>query len=215
MAPAGAQTATPPVGEYLYEGGAGTLTVKHGGHFSISTVGSNAHVCDFGGTIVQGKAKLNGGACVVTFTAAPGQFVVATNGSDACRENCGMRAWFEGNYIQPAPACTTAGVAASRKAFKRQYDAKDYAAAQATLAPVLTGCDRTLFWITRDWLRNDLALAQLRAGDRAACLKTLQPLLEDAGKTDETIKGDYPPADGDMYLPVIRATRTNVKLCRS
>lgn len=212
---AAAQPATPAAGEYIYEGGAGTLTVDAKGRFKINTVGSNRHVCEVEGTIVNGKSKLDDSTCVVSFTAGAGQIVVATNDERQCRDNCGMRAGYEGNYIKPTPACTTAGVAASRKAFKRQYDAKDYAAAQATLAPVLAQCDKTLAWITRDWLRNDLALAQFRSGDRAACLKTLQPLAKDAAKTDEDVKGDYPPSDGEMYLSVVRAARTNLKLCRS
>lgn len=211
---AGAQTATPAAGEYIYEGGAGTLTVKAGGRFTLNTVGANAHTCELEGTIVHGKSKLEDSACTVTFTLAPGQVTVGTNGADGCRESCGARAHFEGVFYKPAPGCTTAGVAASRRAFKRQYDAKDYAGAQATLAPVLTGCDKVLHWITRDWIRNDLALAQLRAGDRAGCLKTLQPLAEDAARTDEAVRQDFPPADGDAYLPVVRAARTNLKLCR-
>lgn len=125
-----------------------------------------------------------------------------------------MRASFSGTYIKPAPACTDKAVANSRRTFKRQYDAKDYAAAQTTLAPVLGGCDRTIDWITKGWIRNDLALAQMRGGDRAACLKTLQPLIEDAAMTDDEIKSSYPPSDAEIFLPVVRAARTNLKLCR-
>jgi hypothetical protein len=51
-------------------------------------------------------------------------------------------------------------------------------------------------------------------GDRAACLKTLQPLAEDAALSDDGVKENYPPADAEIYLPVVRATRTNLKLCR-
>ncbi|RYF34458.1 MAG: hypothetical protein EOO26_04490 [Comamonadaceae bacterium] len=211
---ASAQTATPPAGEYIYEGGAGTLTVKAGGRFDISTVGANAHSCTLDGTIVQGKAKMADSPCVVTFAPSATQVVVGTNGSDRCRDACGARAGFEGNYIKPSAACTTKAVAATRKTFKRQYDAKDYATALATLAPVLTDCDTTLDWIDKGRIRNDLALVQLRAGDRAACRNTLQPLAEDAGKTDSAIREDYPPADADLYLGVLRAARTNLKLCK-
>jgi hypothetical protein len=211
---ASAQLATPPAGDYIYEGGAGSLRVKPNGHFDITTVGSNAHTCTLDGTIVRGKAKLDDTACVVNFTAKGGAIEVGTNGSDDCRQSCGMRASFEGTYTKPSPACTDKAVATTRKTFKRQYDAKDYAAAQATLAPVLGECDKTLGWITEGRIRNDLALTQFKLGDRAACLKTLEPLAEDATRTDQGVKDYYPPADADDILPVVRATRTNLKLCR-
>lgn len=211
---ASAQTATPPAGEYIYEGGAGTLTVKAGGRFDIGTVGANAHTCTLDGIIVQGKAKLADSPCVVTFAPSATQVVVGTNNSDQCRDQCGARAAFDGTYIKPSAACTTKAVAATRKTFKRQYDAKDYATAQTMLAPVLADCDKTLHWVDKGWIRNDLALAQLRSGDSAACRKTLQPLAEDAAKTDNAVKEDYPPADGEIYLPVVRAARTNLKLCK-
>lgn len=211
---ASAQLATPPAGEYIYEGGGGSLRVKPDGHFDITTIGSNAHTCALDGTIVRGKAKIDDTRCVVNFILKAGTVEVGTNGSDECRQSCGMRASFEGTYTKPSPACTDNAVAASRKTFKHLYDAKDYAAAQTTLAPVLGDCGKTLDWITKGWIRNDLALSQWRGGDRAACLKTLQPLADDAAKTDDGIKESYPPADADIFLPVVRATRTNLKLCR-
>jgi hypothetical protein len=211
---AAAQTATPPAGDYIYERGSGSLRVKPDGHFDITTIGANAHTCALDGTIVRGKAKLDDSACVVNFAVNADKVQVTTNGADQCRDNCGARAGFEGTYTRPIPACTDKAVANSRKTFKRQYDAKDYAAAQTILAPVLSDCDKTLDWITKAWLRNDLALTQFKLNDRAACLKTLQPLAEDADRTDDGIKDNYPPADAEIFLPVVRATRTNLKLCR-
>lgn len=208
-----AQVGTPP-GEYIYGEGGGTLTVMPSGRFDITTMGANAHMCALSGTIVRGQAKLADSTCVVNFNARGNEIDVSTNGSDQCRESCGARAGFEGLYSKPTAACTNRAVAASRKSFKRQYDAKDYAGAQATLAPVLSGCEKTLDWISKGWIRNDLALSQLRGGDRAACLKTLAPLAEDAAKSDDAIQGAYPPADADSYLPIVKATRTNLKLCR-
>ncbi|SEK52496.1 hypothetical protein SAMN05518845_101648 [Variovorax sp. YR750] len=211
---AAAEPATPPAGDYIYEGGSGSLRVKPNGHFDITTIGANAHTCALDGTIARGKAKLDDTGCVLSFALNADKVQVTTNGSDQCRDYCGMRAGFEGAYIRPAPACTDKAVAGSRKSFKRLYDAKDYATAQTTLAPVLSDCDKTLDWITKAWLRNDLALTQFKLNDRAACLKTLQPLAEDAARTDDGIKENYPPADAEIFLPVVRATRTNLKLCR-
>lgn len=209
-----AQLATPPAGDYIYEGGGGSLQVKPNGRFNITTVGSNAHMCTLDGTIARGKAKIDDTGCVVSFTLKGGNVEVATNGSDDCRQSCGMRASFEGTFIKPTPACADKAVAATRKTFKRQYDAKDYSAALTTLTPVLGECGKTLDWITTGRVRNDLALTQFKLGDRAGCLKTLEPLAEDAARTDQGVKDHYPPADAEDILPVVRATRTNLKLCR-
>ena len=211
---ASAQTATPPAGDYIYEGGAGSLRIKPNGHFDISTIGANAHLCSLDGTIVRGKSKIDDTGCVVNFTLKGSSVEVSSNGSDDCRQSCGARASFEGTYLKPSPACTDKAVAASRKTFKRQYDAKDFAAAHATLAPVLGECSKTLDWITTGRVRNDLAITQFRLGDRAGCLKTLEPLAEDAARTDQGVKDAYPPADAEDILPVVRASRTNLKLCR-
>lgn len=211
---AGAQTATPAAGEYIYEGGSGQLRVKADGHFDITTIGANAHTCELDGTMVRGKATLDGTNCVLSFAVDAAKVKVSTNQADQCRDSCGARASFEGTYTRPAPGCTDKAVAATRKNFKRQYDAKSYAAALSTLAPLLSDCDATLDWITKGWIRNDLALTQYRLDDRAACLKTLQPLAADAALGDDGIKDNYPPADAEIFLPVVRATRTNLKLCR-
>ena len=213
---AGAQPApsSPPAGEYIYEGGNGALRIKPGGHFDITTIGANAHTCALDGTIAQGQAKLADSSCVVSFTVEGGTVRVGTNGADQCRDNCGARAGFEGVYTRPSPACTDKAVAASRQGFKRRYDSGDYPAALSMLAPVLSECDKTLDWISKGWMRNDLALTQFKLHDRAACLRTLAPLAESADKTDDAIKEEYPPADAEIYLPVVRATRTNLRLCR-
>ncbi|WP_256354599.1 hypothetical protein [Variovorax sp. dw_308] len=47
-----------------------------------------------------------------------------------------------------------------------------------------------LDWAEKDRIRNDLALAQLRAGDHAGCLKTLEPLREAAGQSDNDIRSN-------------------------
>jgi hypothetical protein len=49
--------------------------------------------------------------------------------------------------------------------------------------------------------------------DFEGCKKTLGFLSEDMAKTDEQLRGDYPPSDADGYIPVVKAARTNLKLC--
>lgn len=211
---ASAQEATPMPDTYARKGGGGYLVVQPNGKFRIQTLGGNGDTCKLEGTIVGGHARLAGSACAVTFTPIGYRVEVAALKADACRSFCGEMAWFGGDYLGPTPACNRKAIAASRKSFKRAYDAKDYYLAQAALAPVLQECDERLTGVTTGWIRNDLALAQLRAGDAAACRKTLAPLAAEAGKSDQELRETYPPVDADVVLPMIKAARTNLSLCR-
>src|SRR5215207_4803227 len=209
-----AQFSTPVEGEYVISDGAsGTLRVQPRGKFAIETTGANAHVCDLEGVIVDGRSKIGKSACQVSFKTEGQDVKVSTNGADACRDFCGMRAWFEGTYRKPEPLCMRKSINESKRNFKKSYVAKDYAAALAVIQPVATRCKPFLHWIESAWVLNDLALTQFKLGDRAACIKTLQGLAPDAAKSDDEIKGSYPPSDSDAYLPVVQATRTNLRLC--
>ncbi len=214
MGMAGAQEATPMAGTYIRKGGGGDLVVQANGQFRIKTLGSNRHTCGLAGTIVGGYAKLAGTACVVSFTPIGHRVEVVASDGDACKGFCGAMAWFGGDYLRPTPACTDKAIAASRQKFKRAYDAKDYALAQATLAPVLAQCDATLTGVHMGWIRNDLALAQLRAGDAAACRQTLAPLAAEADKSDQELSETYARADAEVVMPMLHAARTNLRLCR-
>lgn len=211
---ASAQVSTPAEGEYVISDGAwGTLQVQPRGKFSIETTGANAHVCGLDGVIVDGKSKIGKSACQVSFKTEGQDVKVSTNGADACRDFCGMRAWFEGVYRKPEPLCMRKSIEDSRKKFKKSYVAKDYAAALALIQPIATQCKPYLHWIDSAWVLNDMALTQFKLGDRAACIKTLQDLAPEAAKSDKEIIGSYPPSDSDAYLPVVQATRTNLRLC--
>ncbi len=72
-----------------------------------------------------------------------------------------------------------------------------------------------LSWLEKPSIRNDLAVTLYHLHDRAACLSVLEPLAEDASKTDAAIRENYPPTDADDYLPLIKAARTNLKLCKA
>lgn len=211
---ASAQQATPAPGTYVRKGGGGDLVVRADGKFHIQTLGSNGHTCELDGTITNGRARLADAACAVDFSPAGQRVAVDTATAEACQNFCGMRAWFGGDYLRPTPGCTDKAIAASRRNFKRAYDGKDYRLALTTLAPVLQDCDEVLTGVAKGWIRNDLALAQLRSGDAAACRKTLAPLAEEAGKTDEQLREVYPPIDADVVLPMLKAARTNLRLCR-
>lgn len=210
-----AQGANPPAGQYAFERGNGTLTIKPDGVFDLNTIGANAHICELDGRIAGGIAQLEGGACRVNFATKGDTVVVTTNGADQCRENCGARATFEGIYTRLSAVCTNEAVRESRNRFKQQYDAKRYQTARETLSAVLVKCENVLDWRTIGRIRNDVAITQFNLGDKAGCLQTLQPLAKDAAMTEVEIKENFPPADADDHLPIAKATRFNLNLCRS
>ncbi len=210
-------------GEYVSDGGAGRLSLKPGKNgalmFAIESVGGNGHSCSLDGEVRNGKARLAGAdektPCIVTFTNTPSGIDVKGNSFEACgSQYCGMRATFEDVYFLPPPVCASAAVASTRKAFKQLYDARRFAEAREKLAPVLNDCARTLDWLTGARVRNDLAVTLHKLGDMAACRAVLAPLADDAKMTDKAVRENYPPSDAESYLPVVRAARTNLNLCK-
>lgn len=218
---AAAQTATPPTGEYLAERGWGVLLVKPGRDgrvpFDLQAMGGNMHSCSLDGTIERGRAVLEGDGsdkpCIVTFAAKGDGIEVTSNG--ACRNYCGARAGFEQIYLRPASGCTRAEVRRARDDFKRLYDRKAYGEARSRLEPVLASCSRTLWYPDEGWIRNDLAITLHRLGDQAACRRVLEKYAEEAALPDAEILANHPPSDGATILPILKAARTNLKLCRA
>ena len=227
--PAAAQV---PPGVYVTEGGWGTLDVKPGGrNFEIDTVGANGHVCEMKGTLrgtgPGGTAGTAGSAvgraetdekdkpCTIRFTPKDGGIDVAPGENGACSYFCGMRAGVAGVYFKPAPGCSPDVVAKGRASFKRLYDQKAYAQARDTLAPFLERCVKTMVSNEADWIRNDLSITLYRLKDYAGCLKVLQPLAEQVAMTDAQIKDSLPPFEGEQAVPVARAARTNLRLCKA
>jgi hypothetical protein len=204
-----------PSGEYLSEGGGGALVITSNRNFTIGVVGGNAHTCDLSGVIAAGKAKMEDSNCVVSFKLVGPNIQVDTNESPDCTSYCGARASFTDLYLKPSAECTRLAVQTRRKTFKTRYDQKNYAEARSTLEPLLTQCQKTLDWIDTGWIRNDLALTQHKLGDKAACRQTLQPLAKDAAKSERQIREENAPTDADNYMPILKATRTNLKLCKA
>lgn len=223
LAMAGAASAAgPPPGEYIAEGGWGRLSIsaptREGLPFAIDAVGGNFHVCNVEGTIVGGRAVFPSDGddeadCVIAF-ATTGEGVDVSADAPSCRQFCGMRAGFVGLYLRPAAGCGDDARSAMRDAFKRQYDRKRYAEALATLSPLLERCRRTLDRYEEGRVRNDIAIAQYRLGRPDDCVRTLDPYAEEAALPDESILDDYPPSDGEAWLPIVRAARFNLGLCR-
>lgn len=198
-----------PNGNLFVSGSADSLK------FKVDAFGANGHTCSLEGDIHDNQAKLDGeeGMCVVTFDASVKGIDV--HGTDPCRFYCGMRARFDGMYFKPAAGCSSDERSRTHDAFKSSYAKKDYAAARAQLEPVLSQCASLLSWLETASIRNDLAVTLYHLHDRTACLSTLDPLAADAAKSDAGIRENFPPTDADDYLPLVKAARTNLKLCKA
>jgi hypothetical protein len=203
-----------PAGDYVTAGGGSVLELAADQTFYISTLGTNSRVCDLWGTIRNGVAAMENNACVVTFTLQGSSLVVEHNGSDGCRDYCGMRADFPGVYLRPAPGCTPKAVASARKAAQEALARADYATAAHTLEPLLVRCEATLHWFNASWMRTDIAAAYIGLGDTTTCLHTLQPLTHVTQETDEALAQQYPPADAARVIAFARVARSQVQQCQ-
>lgn len=211
-------------GEYIAEQGTGYLSIKRGPggkyRFSISSAHINGHMCDADGEIDGQQAVLDTegrGKCIVKFIPKGDDIDVAVNDEQICHYFCGMRAsGFDGLYLKPPSGCTINEVKKRRSEFKRLFVQKKFSQAQALLSTILNDCSKILDSRTDGWIRNDLALTYYKLNDRESCLKTLQPLAESAALSDQELEEEYGirPMDLASDLPIIKATRTNLKLCK-
>jgi len=217
----GADVAPLKPGKYVANGGLLTLARTRGGAttFELLVVSPwNGHTCGpMDGEIRDGSAIVADGKtarCVVTFAAHGDAIEVASKGS-ACKDQCGAAVAFEGRYAALPPECDSPALAQTRQQFDRAYAAKNYAAALDILQPALTRCVDTLDSADAASLRNDVAITQYHLHDAAGCLQTLEPLREDADKSDSDLESNFPVFALDQRLPGIHAARTNLKLCRA
>lgn len=210
-------------GTYAVEFGGGELVIRPAQEaklaFKIHTVGGNFHSCLVKGNIIGHRAVLledDGSRCELTFSKEAKGYRVSSDQGPGCRSYCGMRATLENYYERTPMGCSAAERQRSRSTFKSLYGKKQYATALAKLEPVLTNCNKYMSEFEKGWVSNDLALTQYKLGKIDACLLSLQALTEDTNKTDQQILEKYvSPAVGESWLPIIKATRTNLKLCQS
>jgi hypothetical protein len=206
-----------PSGEYvlIQQFEVGSLQVSGSG-FSIETVGGNCHVCSIDGLLSgnEGFAGEGETACHFKTTVGPGSVRIETpEDSEGCRTYCGMRASFNGEYRMLPAACTDKARASRLEQARLAYREREYAKARTDLRALISDCGQFTDWITLDRERNELALAELRAGDAAQCLKVLAQTRV-AGADDEAGL-DLSPCDKDAYLDVAKSTWHNRKLCKA
>lgn len=215
---AGALAATLQAGaapaDYGTERGWGSLTLDRAARtFAISAVGANAHTCELQGQL--GGAKLNEGtadSCRITLTEGrDGRITVAAAPAteEACRQFCGMRAYFDGDYLPLPAACRPDALRQQHARGLADYRAKRFDAALQTWGAGLAACERLMdrFGVWR-W-RNDMAIAAHRLGREADCAQWSQSVLDEAAPIT------FAPTDADTAAPLLKATRFNLAQCRA
>lgn len=208
-------------GSYIREGGWSHLELspahKKRQRFSVQTMGSTGNMCDLTGMMLKGTATIDdpegGRYCKIRFIATDSGIEVSTNEAASCWVMCGENAHYDGLYLKPSETC--AHPQQARQNFKQQFDQGHYQQALEHLMPLLTECSRTINRIDLDWIRNDIALTQYHLNQFDACLTSLKPLISYAAKNTDELHNDIPYFMQDAYLGIIKATRTNLKLCTS
>lgn len=204
-------------GEYVYILGgsaSGALTVK-GNSFNITTIGGNCHTCAVEGTL-KGRIGVDKdeGKCHITMSGNKDALKLDSSATaDACRDFCGMRAMFDGDYRRAPAACTDRQRQARVGQAHKQYAAKNYDAARTTLHALLSDCDAFMDWIERDKARSDLAVTEYHRGDNAQCLAVLSDTVAVRMQKDDSM--GLPPCDADNYASTSKAILYNQGLCKA
>lgn len=154
----------------------GILSID-GNRFSINTVNAVGNLCEHSGIIKDNMAKDNDG-CIVRFQFA-GNHVkldILQSAAEACRLKCGMNARFDTDYRKEPPMCSQEGTTAMEKDFQTAYRGKKYRLAADIKERYLNTCGELL--VLPDWMHtlNDLAVSWKNAGNKEACLSTLDKM---------------------------------------
>ncbi|MCB6182935.1 hypothetical protein LIN78_05160 [Leeia sp. TBRC 13508] len=203
-------------GTYVTERGWGLLTVSNKQTFEISAIGANGHSCNLGGKVKGSKgivdAETPDERCEVSFTPKGKGFAVDST-VDSCREYCGMRAGFEGDYFPQPTECAGAATKAAKNGFIQQYKAKQYAGAYQQLSKYQQNCGKYMDWLETDQVANDLAITAYHQGDKALCLKHLKTTMGWGIANLAALEEELPPTDFISYKGIAKATWYNRKLC--
>lgn len=206
-------------GSYVYRGGFGSLEITGAAGtdqtWKLETMGGMGSACMADGTLrgldaTTTTKPFEPGMCKFKLEPKLGGLEVSVITRSECRLYCGARAGFEGRYLKPPKGCSVPEVRATRAAFGKQQDAKNYLGAKKTLLPLQTGCAGLVNDIDRGFILNDLALTEHRLGDDPACLLTLQPVRKMAQW--EFTNPDEPQYNSD-YQPLIKKLQATLRLC--
>jgi hypothetical protein len=214
-----------------HDSGELSITPVDGGKLKLSIFaeGANGHTCEVESEIPADKMEVrvpvetfdpppaNRKVCIIQFVPLPKGYnvVVPPASEEACRNFCGARASFYGEYKAREPMCLPKAVRATRAKFKKSYQAKNYEAARSILSPILDRCADNLASETDVYVRNDLALTLHHLTDDAGCLRVLAPHKDLALSTEAKVREMFAtePSAVDEWVRIARATQTNWNLC--
>ena len=202
-----------PSGVYEQRHGGARLEIKAGSAFVLHAEGANAHVCDADGVIKNGVAKTDQG-CLIDFNLKNGQLTVAPRQAtfEQCRNHCGNRAWFAGDYAIAPAICAQAK--RNEREFAKNYAAKDYAKAKIAVNQRLESCREWMHWPDLANKRNDLAITEFHLGNAAGCLAALAPLREryiDIALNSDSFGSE--PAYQELAIAIAKKSQFNWKKC--
>lgn len=184
-------------------------------HIEMHTSGANGHMCELEGTLKGGELVTDDASeprCKVTLTLLGG--TVRLEANEQCTMMfCGMRARLDGDYESPPAGCSRREITKRRNELLTLHRKKKFAAAAEGLEQLLSSCERFLGFGQVDWVRNDLAIAQARAGRLADCRDTLQPLIDLSKMSDRAIRENNLPMEGEVLMQIAQATRVNLRIC--
>jgi len=211
-ATAAAQSISP--GTYVTEGGWGTLIVHKDGRFRIQSIGTNGHSCDVEAVLKGMKATTSEG-CSILFERSLDRVSVSPDArtEEACRNHCGMRAGFSGDYFAEVSVCRAQPVNQDRSRFAGLYRERKYREAVEVLGTLLNRCGRFLYWQSDAEVRNDLAVAYHHLHDDAACVGVLSPLRRTFVEDERVTARAFAPSDADWGEQMVKTTRFNWKAC--
>lgn len=216
-------TAAGPAAEsrsYIYvyvEGGSahGQLTMI-GNRFTIHTFGESRHICHLSGALhwSDAGATASDGDCHISVSRSKDALNLRSSGTaEACSSLCGVHTRFDGEYRRQPIACMDRQRIARIEQSHKQYAAKSYDAALATLSAVLNECDIFMDWIERDKTKNDLARIAYLRGDSAQCVAELSDTFAVHARKGRDVLS--PPSDTESYQSIGDAILHNLALCQT
>lgn len=77
--------------------------------------------------------------------------------------------------------CTTEWIAIHRDLFNQLYAKKLFTQASSYIDGILATCNKEIPGKTRLWIKNDLALSQLKSGELSKCMNSINEIKQDSG----------------------------------
>ena len=213
-----------PFGEYITRGGHGVLEIKPvqasiPQSFEISTVGANGHICDVKGKIRNRQSRVSthedgSEICHIKFhQESNGAITVDAEPNQACRNFCGMRAFFADTYLIPADGCSIDQLTTLNERAKSALKENQHAQTREITSQVLAQCEATLRWESSLELRLLLTHASVELGDSEKCREAMGEVIHAALVDPVAIEMPLPPAEHYFFTKLLEDIRPAAVRC--